>query len=589
MEGFPILSVIAYLPLVGLLAILVSPRMRDNAVRWTALGVSLATLALSLVLLTGNAASTAALQFEENVSWLPEVGINYHFGVDGLSILLVILTTLLTPLAIAISWDAIAARTESVATRLSTEVRQARVREFHITILLLETGLIGAFVARDLFLFYAFFELSLIPMALLIGIWGGPKRAYAAIKFFVYTLFGSLLMLVAIVATYQRYFALTGERTLDVAKLANPPLAALGMTSLSQFYPLTFQYWVFGAFFIAFAIKLPLWPLHTWLPDAYTEGPTGGTIMLAGVMLKLGSYGILRFCLPLYPDAAHFFAPAIMVLSTITIIYAAFVALAQTDWKRLLAYSSVSHIGFITLAIFAFNQQALQGATMMMFAHGLNTSALFLLVGIIYERTGTRRIAAFRGLSTTMPIFSAIFLAFTFASIGLPGLSGFVGEFNSLLGAYRGGTTLYQVAAIIATAVVILSAWYMLWLYQRVAQGTPITATEFNARRAHGARGTEADPHTPGLHPQHSQPEPPSAHGQGQHDDHAHDDQGEPAPTALRWPDLHPRELGTLVPLLALTIFLGLYPAPVFALAAHALANILRPFDGGAAASALGK
>lgn len=584
MEGFPILSVIAYLPIVGLLAILISPRMRDDAVRWTALGVSLATLVLALGLLLGDATTTAALQFEENISWLPEVGINYHFGVDGLSILLVILTTLLTPIAIAISWEAIATRTGPGTTKLAGAASRERVREFHIAILMLETGLIGAFISRDIFLFYVFFELSLIPMALLIGIWGGPKRAYAAIKFFIYTLLGSLLMLVAIVATYQRYFALTGERTLDVQKLANPPLAALGMNSLSQFYPLGFQYWVFAAFFIAFAIKLALWPLHTWLPDAYTEAPTGGTVMLAGIMLKLGSYGLLRFCLPLYPDAARFFAPAIMVLSTITIVYAALVALAQTDWKRLLAYSSVSHIGFVTLAIFAFNQQALQGATMMMFAHGLNTAALFLLVGIIYERAGTRQIAAFRGLSSTMPSYAALFLVFTLASIGLPGLSGFVGEFNSLLGAYRGGTTLYQGAAVVSTVVIILSAWYMLWLYQRVAQGTPLTVTDFNARLAHGPGGTEADPHTPSLHPRHSQPEPPRAHGHDQHDD-----QGEPARATMRWADLRPRELSTLLPLLALTIVFGLYPAPLFALVAHALANILRPFDGGAAASGLGQ
>ena len=575
MNGIPILSIIAYLPIVGMLVIFAVPRMSADTARWLALFTSLVTFALSLLLFTGNAFSTAAMQFEENFQWLPEVGITYHLGVDGLGILLVVLTTLLTPLAIAISWTSV----------------NTRVREFHIAILLLETGLIGAFISLDLFLFYVFFELSLIPMALIIGIWGSKNRVYAAIKFFLYTLAGSLLMLVAIVATYQRYFVLTGERTLDVQKLANPPLASLGMTSLSQFYTLPFQYWVFAAFFIAFAIKVPMWPVHTWLPDAHTEAPTAGSVMLAGVMLKLGGYGMLRFCLPIYPDAARFFAPAIMILSTIAIIYGALVALPQPDWKRLVAYSSVSHMGFVTLGIFSFNQQALQGATMVMFAHGLNTAALFLLVGIIYERAHTREIAAFRGLSTTMPLYSSIFLAFTFASIGLPGMTGFVGEFHALMGAFRGGTDLYHATAIISTVVVILSAWYMLWLYQRVAQGTPAGVSESHAVVAHGAHGDDPDPHTAELDPHQSQPEPPSTHGHGEQDAHAHDDLGhsEAQGVAARWPDLRPRELSTLVPLLALTIFFGVYPAPVFALLSHAIANLLRPFDGGTAAAALGR
>jgi len=572
-DGFPLLSLIAYLPLVGLLAIFIVPRMSADTARWTALLTSIATFALSLLLFTGDAFGTATMQFNEDILWLPEVGIRYHLGVDGLGIMLVLLTTLLTPLAIIASWSSV----------------NTRVREFHIAMLLLETGLIGAFVSLDLFLFYVFFELSLIPMALIIGIWGSKNRVYAAIKFFLYTLAGSLLMLVAIVATYQRYFTLTGIRTLDILQLANPPLQQLGMTSMSQFYTLPFQYYVFAAFFIAFAIKVPMWPVHTWLPDAHTEAPTAGSVMLAGVMLKLGGYGMLRFCLPLYPDAARYFAPAIMVLSTIAIIYGALVALPQPDWKRLVAYSSVSHMGFVTLGIFSFNQQALQGATMVMFAHGLNTAALFLLVGMIYERAHTREIAAFRGLSTTMPIYSAIFLAFTFASIGLPGMTGFVGEFHALMGAYRGGTDLYRVAAIVSTAVVILSAWYMLWLYQRVAQGTPVGAGESHALAAHGADVQDADPHSPGLETRQSQPEPPSTHGQGQHDDHAHDDHGTDQHGGIRWPDLRPRELSTLVPLLALTILFGVYPAPVFALLSHALANILRPFDGGTAAAALGR
>jgi NADH-quinone oxidoreductase subunit M len=446
--------------------------------------------------------------------------------------------------------------------------------------LLLETGMIGAFLSLDLFLFYVFFELSLIPMALIIGIWGSKNRVYAAIKFFLYTLAGSLLMLVAIVATYQRYYTLTGERTLDVQKLANPPLAALGMTAMDQFYTIPFQYWVFGAFFIAFAIKVPMWPVHTWLPDAHTEAPTAGSVMLAGVMLKLGGYGMLRFCLPMYPDAARYFAPAIMILSTIAIIYGALVALPQPDWKRLVAYSSVSHMGFVTLGIFSFNQQALQGATMVMFAHGLNTAALFLLVGIIYERAHTREIKAFRGLSTTMPIYSALFLAFTFASIGLPGMTGFVGEFHALMGAWRGGTDLYRAAAVISTTVVILSAWYMLWLYQRVAQGVPMGESAVDEHGGHGTHAAHGDDGSGGhgVHDGHSGHAP-----QDSHDDHGHGGVGN------RWPDLKPRELATLVPLLALTIIFGVYPSPIFALVSNALANLLRPFDGGASAAALGQ
>jgi NADH-quinone oxidoreductase subunit M len=542
-SDFPLLSVITFLPLVGLVILFALPRIDDLTARWIALIVSLVDFALSLLLLTGNAFNTSQMQFDEHHQWLPGIGISYHLGVDGLSILLVILTTLLVPISIAISWTSI----------------QTRVREFHITMLLLATGLIGCFVALDIFLFYVFFELSLIPMALMIGVWGSRNRVYAALKFFIYTLGGSLLMLVAIIATYQRYFDLTGVLTLDWQQLSNPPLQQLGMTSISQFYPVHFQYWVFAAFFLAFAIKVPMWPVHTWLPDAHTEAPTAGSVILAGVMLKLGGYGMMRFCLPLYPDAARFFAPAIMVLSTIAIVYGALVALPQPDWKRLVAYSSVSHMGFVTLGIFAFNQQAMQGATMVMFAHGLNTSALFLIVGIVYERAHTREIAFFRGLSTTMPIYSALFCAFMFASVGLPGMTGFVGEFHSLMGAFRGGTRLTQVTAIVSTSVVIFSAWYMLWLFQRVAQGRP-----------------------PGV---------AATSGHGGHDAHAeHDTAGQDAGAhAHHWPDINLRELGTLAPLLALTIVFGVWPGPIFQLVAPALAHVLQPFDGGAAAAMFGR
>src|SRR3712207_6110025 len=356
--------------------------------------------------------------------------------------------------------------------------------------------MLGVFVSLDFFLFYIFWELSLIPMALIIGIWGSPNRVYAAIKFFLYTLAGSLLMLVAIVATYQRYYNLTGVRTLDVLQLANPPLRQLGLTAIDQFYTIPFQYYVFAAFFIAFAIKVPMWPVHTWLPDAHTEAPTAGSVMLAAIMLKLGGYGMLRFCLPLYPEAARYFAPAILILSTIAIIYGALVALPQPDWKRLVAYSSVSHMGFVTLGIFAFNEQALQGATMVMFAHGLNTAALFLLVGVVYDRGHTRLIRAFSGLSTSMPVYATILGLFTFASIGLPGMTGFVGEWNALMGTFRAGDVTAQTTAIISTLVVIFAAWYMLWLFQRVAQGR---APGQAAVVAHGDAGaaSDYDPHDP--------------------------------------------------------------------------------------------
>lgn len=574
MNAVPLLSLITYMPLAGALVLFAVPRMAPETVRRTALGASLVTLALSLALFTGGASGTAAMQFEENFNWLPGVGVRYHLGVDGVSILLIALTTLLTVLSILASWTSIT----------------HRVREFFIAMLLLETGILGVFVSLDLFVFYVFWELSLIPMALIIGVWGSANRVYAAIKFFLYTLAGSLLMLVAIVATYQRYFALTGRRTLDVLELANPPLRELGMTSLTQFYPLNFQYWVFAAFFLAFAIKVPTWPLHTWLPDAHTEAPTAGSVMLAGILLKLGAYGMIRFALPLYPDAARYFAPAILVLSTIGIIYGALVALPQPDMKRLVAYSSVSHMGFVTLGIFAFNQQALQGATMVMFAHGLNTAALFLLVGVVYERAHTRLISAFRGLATSMPVYATIFGLFTFASIGLPGMTGFVGEFHALLGAFRSTVDLARGNAIVAAAVVILSAWYMLWVYQRIAFAH--SATQTTTAGHADSQVSAAAVHAGAGQPTASAHGTPDIGGEEQHAP-AHQSaprEAEAASPALRgWGDLSGRELATFAPLIALTIFFGIYPGPIFRLLAPALANVLRPFDGGVSAALLGR
>jgi NADH-quinone oxidoreductase subunit M len=554
-----LLSTIAYLPLVGMVILFAVPRISANTARWIALGTSTVTFVVSLLLLseglptgTVGGGKFVEMAFREQIEWLPEVGISYNLGVDGLGILFVLLTTLLTPLSIIASWSSV----------------NTRVREFHISMLLLETGLIGAFVSLDLFLFYVFFELSLIPMALIIGIWGSKNRVYSAIKFFLYTLAGSLLMLVAIVATYQSYFNQTGERSLDVLKLATVS------------YGVPFQYWVFAAFFIAFAIKVPMWPVHTWLPDAHTEAPTAGSVMLAGIMLKLGGYGMLRFCLPLYPEAARYFAPAIMILSTIAIIYGAVVALPQPDWKRLVAYSSVSHMGFVTLGIFAFNEQALQGAVMVMFAHGLNTAALFLLVGFIYERAHTREIKFFRGLSSTMPLYSAFFCAFMFASIGLPGMSGFVGEFHALMGAFRGPESfgnldLYRTTAIVATAVVILSAWYMLWLFQRVAQGTApgLQLAHAHAGGAHG-HGEAVGHHGDQVDQDHRAA--PEAHG-GQSAPIA-DDPAEAAHEEMHLTDLKPREIFTLVPLLALTVLFGVFPGPVFELVFPAIDTLLTPF-----------
>jgi NADH-quinone oxidoreductase subunit M len=572
-DAFPLLSLITYLPLVGMLVLFLVPRISDDTARWTALITSGVVLVVSLLLLTrpvaegaGAAGKFAPMIWNEQFEWLPEIGISYHFGADGMSILFVLLTTLLTPLAIIASWS-------SVGTR---------VREFHISMLLLETGLIGAFLSLDLFLFYVFFELSLIPMALIIGIWGSRNRVYSAIKFFLYTLAGSLLMLVAIVATYQAFYNQTGRRTLDVLELA------------TQTYGVPFQYWVFAAFFIAFAIKVPMWPVHTWLPDAHTEAPTAGSVMLAAVMLKLGGYGMLRFCLPLYPEAARYFAPAIMILSTIAIIYGALVALPQPDWKRLVAYSSVSHMGFVTLGIFAFNEQALQGAIMVMFAHGLNTAALFLCVGIVYERAHTREIRLFRGLSSTMPIYSAFFCAFVFASIGLPGMTGFVGEFHALMGAFRGPgfasddqLNLYRTTAIIASLVVILSAWYMLWLYQRVAQGTAPGlqlahahagghgGLGHDAGHAHGAHGHDSDDHG-GDKVDRDHRAAPEAHGAPT--DHGAHDPAEAASHEMHLTDVKPREILTLAPLLVLTIVFGFFPGPIFELVAPAVDNLLAAF-----------
>ncbi|HEY3333641.1 MAG TPA: NADH-quinone oxidoreductase subunit M [Candidatus Limnocylindrales bacterium] len=445
LAGLPLVSLVTFLPLVGAVIIAFLPSGRPQLVRYAALGVALLTCAVSIVLLVGFSAKDPAFQFVERADWIPMFGIQYKVGVDGLSMALVVLTTTLTAISILASFGPI----------------QNRVKEYMISFLILEVGMTGVFVAMDLFLFYIFWELVLVPMYLIIGIWGGKNRIYATIKFVLYTLVGSLLMLVAILAAAFTFQASQGswQNAFDVQTLA-----AYAQTGA---FGGTFGFLAFGAFFLAFAIKVPMFPFHTWLPDAHVEAPTAGSVILAGVLLKLGGYGFIRFALPLFPEAAHTWAPAIIVLSLIGIIYGAIVALVQPDLKKLVAYSSVSHMGFVTLGIFVFQQQGLQGAILQMVNHGLITGALFLLVGVIYERTHDRTIAKMGGLGSKTPVYAAAFGFFVFASVGLPGLSGFVGEFLTLLGTFVAN----PIAATVATFVMIFAAGYLLWMFQRVAFG----------------------------------------------------------------------------------------------------------------------
>ena len=429
---FPLLSLMIFLPVLGAFLLLF---IRNAATaRWTALAFSIAELGLCIPLLLNFDSSIPHMQFGESMPWIAAWNINYKVGVDGISILFVALTTLLTTISIMVSWTAI----------------QDRVREFMVAMLFLEAAIIGVFVSLDLFLFYIFWEAMLIPMYLLIGIWGGPNRLYAAVKFFLYTLVGSVLMLVAIIAVY---FA--AGHTFDVLQIMNFK------------FDRTFQMVAFAAFFAAFAVKVPMFPVHTWLPDAHVEAPTAGSIILAGILIKMGAYGFLRFSLPFFPDAALAWTPAIMVLSVIAIIYGAYMAFAQTDFKKLIAYSSVSHMGFVTLGIFALNSQGLEGGILQMLNHGVSTGALFLAVGVIYERTHTRLIADYGGIAARVPVYATFLLIITFSSIGLPGTNGFIGEFTILLGSFMH----YKPYAVIASLGIILGAGYMLWLYQRVAFG----------------------------------------------------------------------------------------------------------------------
>jgi NADH-quinone oxidoreductase subunit M len=435
-DNWPILSIVTFLPLAGVLFLLLikgdEKALAQNS-RFVAMWVSGFTFLVSLPLLIGFDSSVTGYQFEEKAVWLAGTGIGYHMGVDGISMPFVLLSTLLTPLAILASWRAIT----------------HRVREYMIAFLVLETMMVGMFVSLDMLMFYLFFEAVLIPMFLIIGIWGGPRRVYAAFKFFLYTLLGSVLMLVCMLAMY-----------IDAGTTDIPALTA------HQFAE-SMQTWLFLGFLASFAVKVPMWPVHTWLPDAHVEAPTAGSMILAGVLLKMGGYGFLRFSLPMFPLASEFFAPLIFTLSIIAVIYTSLVALAQSDMKKMIAYSSVAHMGFVTIGIFTMTEQGIAGAMFQMISHGLVSAALFFCVGVVYDRLHTREISAYGGVAAVMPRYAVFFMFMMLASVGLPGTSGFVGEMLVLVGAWHASS---WVAFFTATGLV-LGATYMLWLYRRVMFG----------------------------------------------------------------------------------------------------------------------
>jgi NADH-quinone oxidoreductase subunit M len=484
MASWPILSVTTFLPLAGALFIMAlrdDEGARRNA-RWVALWTTVITFAVSLILVWRFDPGSPEFQFVEKKAWLGGYG-TYHMGVDGISLPFVILTTALMPLCIAASWRSIT----------------TRVREYMIAFLALETLMVGTFSALDLMVFYLFFEGGLIPMFLIIGVWGGPRRVYASFKFFLYTLLGSVLMLLAIMAMYWQ------AGTTDITVL------------LRHSFPREMQPWLWLAFFASFAVKLPMWPVHTWLPDAHVEAPTAGSVILAAILLKMGGYGFLRFSLPMFPHASADFAPLVFALSVIAIVYTSLVALVQEDMKKLIAYSSVAHMGFVTMGIFAATTQGVAGGIFQMVSHGIVSAALFLCVGVVYDRMHSREISAYGGLINRMPVYAAVFMLFTLANVGLPGTSGFVGEFLTLLGTFR----VNVVVATLATLGVILSAGYALWLYRKVIFGRL---------------------------------EKPSLAGI----------------TDMGW-----REVAVFAPLVILTILFGVYPKPVLEMSAASVAALL--------------
>lgn len=487
--SFPLLSTVTFLPLVGVLMILIVRGNDDIAkqnIRFIALITTVVTFILSLGIWLNFDNSNPGFQMVEEADWLGN-SIGYKMGVDGISMLFVILTTFLMPLCILASWESV----------------QNRVREYMIAFLVLETLMIGVFCALDLVVFYVFFEAGLIPMFIIIGVWGGKRRIYASFKFFLYTLLGSVLMLLAIMAMYW------DAETTDIRVL------------LEHDFPANMQTWLWLAFFASFAVKMPMWPVHTWLPDAHVEAPTAGSVILAGILLKLGGYGFLRFSLPMFPLASADFAPLVFSLSVIAIIYTSLVALMQEDIKKLIAYSSVAHMGYVTMGIFAANEQGIQGGIFQMLSHGLVSGALFLCVGVIYDRMHTREIAAYGGLVNRMPFYAVAFLIFTMANVGLPGTSGFVGEFLTLMGAFKANTWV----ALFATTGVILSAAYALWLYRRVVYGVL---------------------------------------------------EKESLKSIL---DINMREKVIIIPLIIFTIFFGFYPAPVFDVTAASVDNLIQGYE----------
>jgi NADH-quinone oxidoreductase subunit M len=490
------LTLLTFFPLVGILILLFIPGDRKNTLRWVTLGTTLVTFVLSLWVLRMFDPNNPDLQLKAQYNWITVAGwnIQYYLGVDGLSILLVLLTTFLTPLSILSTWTAV----------------EDRVKDFMVFFLLLEVGMIGVFLAQDLFLFYIFWEFTLVPMYFLIGIWGGPRRIYAAIKFFLYTMAGSILMLLAIL-----WLGIYGG-TFSV-----PDLIAKGNI------PANVQTWLFLAFAAAFAIKVPMWPLHSWLPDAHVEAPTAGSVILAGVLLKMGTYGFLRFNIPLFPQASIQAAPWIALLATIGIIYGAAVSYAQADVKKLVAYSSVSHLGFVMLGMFALNSQGVAGSILQMINHGLSTGALFLLVGMIYEQTHTREIRVYGGLWKLTPVFAAIFLIVSLSSMGLPGLNGFVGEFTILLGAFGSQAINNPWFAGISAIGVILAAVYILYMFQKMFLGPQGEIVDDVQHHGHPLR------------------------------------------------DLNWREIATIAPLLLFIFWIGLYPKPFFTLMAPAVDKLV--------------